>query len=202
MNRWIFCVGVCLLTACGSTSSVSMRALNPQPSTMTVTDARPAWQRLRVTDHANPNTKYYSDKAINPPPAQWLAQHLKLSFGNSLDSRKVTLHSFELSVYDGSLYGGSHFEVQPAEIPAAMMLAPLIAMVAVSSGIDGINADQLITMNIEVEIDGQFIYANASKAHAGHVGNTEMTAVMQEGFNALCKKVSDQLLIQRTSDIH
>lgn len=191
--KWLLIISILNLTACGSTSNVKVNAQSEAKSSFVLIDSRPDEQINGKIDYSDRHTKYYSDKMISPPPPKLLESELQNKIGNKLNSKNVILKNFIVTVYDGSLYGGSHFEVKPAEIPLAILFAPFIAMAAIEAGADGVNETQLISTSIEIEIDSKSYYGSASNEHKGHVDDAQVSTTISQALAELSGNIKGQM---------
>ena len=110
-----------------------------------------------------------------------------------MDSKTVTLKSFEVSVYDGSLYGSSKFSVKPSEIPLAIIFAPLIAIAAIESGVDGVNAKQLVSVQIEMDINDSPFSSGSSNEYDGHVSDANVSETINQALDGLITNIQSRL---------
>jgi hypothetical protein len=191
--KWLLILSMLTLTACGSTSNVKVNAQSEAKSSFVLIDSRPDEQINGKIDYSDRHTKYYSDKMIRPTPPKLLEYELQNKIGNKLNSKNVILKNFIVTVYDGSLYGGSHFEVKPSEIPLAIIFAPLIAIAAIEAGADGVNETQLISTSIEIEIDNKSYYGSASNEHKGHVDDAQVSTTISKALTELSRNIKGQM---------
>jgi len=191
--KLIMLLGIFLLSGCGSTSNVRVDSPITETSSFKVYDARSDNQKAGLSDNPSNDTKYYSDKMLNPTPSILIKSALHAKLNEALASKTVILKSFQVSVYDGSLYGRSKFSVKPSEIPIAVFFAPLIAMAAISSSVDGINAEQLVNVEVEVDINNTYLYGGSSNQYKGHVSDENVSETINQALDNLVANIQSKL---------
>ena len=191
--RLLILLSIFLLIGCGSTSSVRVDAPIAKTTSFTFYDNRPDNQKIEVGNKAPDGTKYYYDNMLNPPPPILITSALHTKLDKALTSKTVTLKSFEVSVYDGSLYGSSKFSVKPSEIPLAIIFAPLIAIAAIESGVDGVNAKQLVSVQIEMDINDSPFSSGSSNEYDGHVSDANVSETINQALDGLITNIQSRL---------
>ena len=191
--RLIILLSTLLLSGCGSTSSVKVDAPIAKTISFTFLDSRPDNQKLEVDYKAPDGTKYYYDNMLNPSPPALIKSVLQAKLNKDLASKTVALKRFQVSVYDGSLYGNSKFSVKPSEIPLAILFAPLIAVAAIESGVDGVNAKQIVSVQIEIDINDSPFSSGSSNEYEGHVSDVNVSKTINQALDDLVTNIQSRL---------
>lgn len=187
--RLLILLTLFLLNGCGSTSSARIDAPTTKATSFIFYDSRPGNQKIGVNGNESKGTKYYSDNMLNPPPATLIKSVLHTKLDKVLASKTVSLTSFAVSVQDESLYGTSKFHVEPEEIPLAIFFAPLIAIAAIESGIDGVNAPQVVQVEIAVEVDQKPYFSGSTDEYEGHVGDRHISLSINKALDILIANI-------------
>jgi hypothetical protein len=191
--RLLILFSIFLLNGCGSTSSVRADAPITKTTSFIFYDNRPDDQKIEVGNKVPDGTKHYYDNMLTPPPPVLIKSALHTKLDKPLTSKTVTLKSFEVSVYDGSLYGSSKFSVKPSEIPLAIIFAPLIAIAAIESGVDGVNAKQLVSVQIEMDINDSPFSSGSSNEYEGHVSDANVSETIKQALDGLVTNIQSRL---------
>lgn len=182
-----------LLVGCGSTSSVKLGSYETTAVSFNFYDKRTENEKNGVVIASMSGMKKYSDSMIIPRPDIFVKSELQNNLNDELVLKNVELTSFEVSVYDGSKYGQITPSVNGEGLAFAVLFWPLTLGVAADAAADGVNANQIISVTIVVDINGKTFASGASNNYQGHVGNAEISQAIKKSMGELISKIKHEL---------
>jgi hypothetical protein len=182
----LFCL---ILLGCGSASNINLNVKPNEQSSFIFSDERTDKEKNGESESYITGEKIYSDKMLTPNPDTYVKSELQIHLGEVLTSKKIILKNFRVSVYDSSNYGRLSPPNNAESLAFTVAFLPLFVALAADSAVDGVNANQIVSTYIAVQIDGKLFTGGMSEDYKGHVGNKEVSEAVKKSMDMLIFKI-------------